>query len=160
MKLKIGILVLTFIFTVGCSKTGTGGISPGTAKAIVQTAAITLEAVLQEQKVSWDSAQFNTDLNATINAFQVGATWKTQVLNLLPHLVTDVSALKGCNAQCTTLVGIFVSGIQAVIADLQGTPVSAQVRYHSYDEYVKDWNANAPADAQLNSNFNNVVYGY
>jgi len=143
---------------VGCGSTG-GGPSPATVKLLLQTAATTFESAMTLLGAKWDNAKFNADINATIAAWQIGATWKQQVINLLGPVGTDVSAIAcGSNTKCQSLVVIFQGAVQSVIADLQTQQGSTKAsvikkpKYETWAAYRSDWNAVAPVNAQLPEN--------
>jgi hypothetical protein len=107
-----------------------------------------------ENPAGWNSAKFDADINATIAAWQVGATWQQNVISTLGPVSADISLITGCSAKCQSLIAIFSGAVQTVIADLQaqqGTSATtkASVKYDSWDSYRVAWNREAPAEAQL-----------
>ena len=152
MKYAIAIaLAAALLFgAVGCNSSS-GGPSPTTVKLLLQTAATTFESAMTLLNVQWASATFDKDINATIAAWQVGANWKTQVIGLLGPVSTDVSQIAcGTNIKCQQLTTILSGAVQSVIADLGGTATKAGLpKYENWAAYRSDWNANAPAGAQI-----------
>jgi len=136
---------------IGCSKAS--GISDTTVKAIFQSAATSLEAALTLLNVKWASATFDTDVNNTIAAWGIGATWKQQVVNLLGPVSKDVSQIAcGSNTKCQGLVTIFQGAVQSVITDLGGTTKSSARKlphYATYAEFRDAWDSAAPDGAKL-----------
>ena len=155
-RLAIPLLAAALLFgVVGCgTSTTSGGVSGTTVKAILQSAATSLETALTLLNVNWATTKFDQDVNATIAAWQVGANWKAQVISLLGPVSADVSTIEcGSNTKCQSLITIFQGAIQSIIADLGGTATKAGKRklprYDSYAQFKTAWDAEAPAGAQL-----------
>ena len=137
--------------------TGCGGKtnppSPQTIKALLQTAATIFEGAMAVTNPQWNQAKLDADINATINAWQVGANWQQNVINLLAPVTVDISDIPNCNTECKNLVAVFAGGIQSVISDLHNQMGTASLlkkpKYRTYDAYVHDWNKVAPEEYQL-----------
>ena len=152
-RLAIPLLAAALLFgAVGCGTSTTGsGVSGTTVKAILQSAATSLETALTLLNVNWATTKFDQDVNATIAAWQVGANWKTQVIGLLGPVSTDISQIAcGTNIKCQQLTTILSGAVQSVIADLGGTPTKAGLpHYGTYAQYREAWDAAAPEGAKL-----------
>ena len=151
--LLIPLLGLGMTLTTGCG--GSNAPSPQTIKLIFTTATTTFEAAMIIAAPNWNSGKYVADVNAVVAAWQVGANWKQNVANvLLPAVIADAKDIPGCTGKCPALVQVFTSGAQSVIAELLA-PKTAGVKapYKTYEAYRADWNAVAPADAQLAEGF-------
>lgn len=153
--LSVVLVMGLFTLSTGCGKGGTPP-NPQTIKILLQTAAVAFEAAMvAENPAGWNGPKFNADINNTINAWQVGATWQQNVINLLGPVSADISLITGCSAKCQNLISIFTGAVQTVIADLQtqqpGTKANLRVKpeYDSWAAYRQDWNREAPSTAQL-----------
>jgi hypothetical protein len=149
-KILVSILSLVLMVgAVGCGK-GTTPPNPNTVKILLQTAITTFEAAIVITNPNWDGTKFITDAANVLNAWGVGVGWQANVTNvLLPALAADAKDIPNCNTKCQLLVGVFVSGTEAVIADLKGPTAMKSAKYQTYDAYVTDWNKVAPSNEQL-----------
>ena len=151
ISLVLGVL----LFIPGCGKSSGSAPNPATIKALLQTAVVVFEGAMATEVPAWNQTKFAADVAATINAWQVGANWKTQVLALLPAVTTDVQLIPGCstNVKCQNLVAVFSAGVQSVITDLQNETTTAKVKghpkYQTWAEYRSAWNLAAPPQAQI-----------
>jgi len=146
------LIALTIGLSTGCKNNQP--LNPQTVKILLQTAAVTFEAAIVVTNPNWNQAKFDADINATIAAWQVGATWQQNVINLLAPVSADIALIPNCDNKCQALVTVFGGAIQTVIADLQaqqGTPTKASLKpkYASWAEYREAWNPIAPQGKQL-----------
>ncbi len=158
------------IASVGCNKSPT---TPGTTSTSTMNAAtvkVVLQGVITAAQVAFgflapgaapEISKFTTDANGIIANWQVGASWKQNVLALIPTLATDAANLvPKCadSAKCQLVVNDLVAGLTTVETDLKGPGTWLSPKhwfgkrpktYDNFDAFRQDWNRDAPANAQL-----------
>lgn len=157
------------VATTGCSKApSVGGATSGGATTMnASTVKVVLQGVLTAAGVALgllapgataEVSKFTADGQQIISQWNVGLSWKQNVLASIPLVITDASNLiPKCadSAKCQLVVNDLVAGLNTVEADLKGLGAQMKLKirgvktYDTFEAFRSDWNRDAPPEAQL-----------
>jgi len=163
MKKLLSIIAVTLAVALTLATwTACTGLNASNAKIWLTAATNAFVAGMSLYNPGWSGTAIVTDVNNAIAAWEVGAGWQNNVIVELNQAQKDVLTIQGCNSKCQGLTTIFLGFIETGIQLAQQSsksPVPASASrvalpagthaYASYDDYKREWNAQAPPVARL-----------